>query len=412
MIIARFAVVWICLVTITCCRPASLVRIVGTRKGLHRSESVKIKRQTDELNRRLMGIEPSHYGDQFSREEHSNESMIHLRQKASIAEVFRHRLMACGLITTKSPERWRDRLIAELDEIITEIEHRCAVCKTLYDEPCRYEVLRSLIDPCPACCRRKSTKKRLLLTLQKVLEKSLNDEHVQSDSSSVGEEENHGHDSNIWPVTEKPMSRKTRSTTEVPMQLTTRFGGNPQNNHALRVTSPDHKFKVPWRVSQQYTTEPTKTLSEHGSTSNVNKTNVQENNYDREPSTVPVINGQPVDNVHDFLQQYMNLVYGGQPGNEQRKQFFLDQLCRNATNGRIVLQCKDIAGQRKTRSSENGPAEKVSTWIAGEGSNASGDVQKSLLFTTPSISDLRAKSVGCKSCWTLGRKRAHWEGFN
>uniref|UniRef100_A0A182Y421 Uncharacterized protein n=1 Tax=Anopheles stephensi TaxID=30069 RepID=A0A182Y421_ANOST len=310
-----------------------------------------MKRQTDDLHRRLMGTEPSHYWDQFSPEDQSDESLMHLRKKASIAEVFRHRLMACGLITTKSPERWRDRLIAELDEIITEIEHRCALCKTLYDEPCRYEVLRSLIDPCPACIRRKqSTKQRLLLTLQKVLEKSLNSEHVQSDSSVGAEEENEGHGTNIWPITEKPMSRKTRSTTELSMQLTTRHAGNPQDDDALHTAVQNYKLKAPWR-SQQLTTEPTKT------TSSVNQTNVPY--HDSEPSAVHVIDGQPVDNVHDFLQQYMNLVYGGQPGNEQRKQFFLDQLCRNATNGRIVLQCKDIAGQRKTRSSENGTAEKI-----------------------------------------------------
>uniref|UniRef100_A0A182T2G9 Uncharacterized protein n=1 Tax=Anopheles maculatus TaxID=74869 RepID=A0A182T2G9_9DIPT len=267
-------------------------------------------------------------------------------------------------------------MIAELDEIITEIEHRCALCKTLYDEPCRYEVLRSLIDPCPACCRRKSTKKRLLLTLQKVLENSLNSENLPNDSSVEAEEENEGHDSNIWPVTEKPMSRKTRSTTEIPLQLTTQFAGNPQDDHALqRVTGQNQKFKVPWR-SQQYTTESSKAPCTQAIISSVNQTNVPEN-LGREPSTVHVINGRPVDNVHDFLHQYMNLVYGGQPGNEQRKQFFLDQLCRNATNGRIVLHCKDIAGQRKTRSSENGTAEKVSTWIAGEGSNASSDIQKS-----------------------------------
>ncbi|XP_049276679.1 uncharacterized protein LOC125760526 [Anopheles funestus] len=404
MIIARVVVVWICLVSITCSRPASLLRAVGRRKGTHRAMPLKFKRQTEDLHRRLLGVEPSHYGEHYSPEEHSNESMIDLRKKASIAEVFRHRLMACGLITTKSPERWRDRLIAELDEIVTEIEHRCAVCKTFYDEPCRYEVLRSLIDPCPACCRKKSAKKRLLLTLQKVLEKSLNSENVHSDSSVMGEEENEGHDSNPWPITVVPMSRKTRSTTEIPTEPTTRLIGTVRDDHGSHSVVQNLNLIAPWKLQP-----PAIELKRIQSTSSVNQTNVQ--SYDTEPSTVHVIDGQSVDNVHDFLQQYMNLVYGGHPGNEQRKQFFLDQLCRNATNGKIVLQCTDITGQRKTRSSENATAEKVSAWNVGEGSNASGDVQKSLLFTTPSLDDLRAKAVRCRSCWTLGRKRPQWQGL-
>uniref|UniRef100_A0A182VZW0 Uncharacterized protein n=1 Tax=Anopheles minimus TaxID=112268 RepID=A0A182VZW0_9DIPT len=335
--------------------------------------------------------------------------MIHLRKKASIAEVFRHRLMACGLITTKSPERWRDRLIAELDEIVTEIEHRCALCKTLYDEPCRYEVLRSLIDPCPACCRRKSAKKQLLLTLQKVLEKSLNSENGPSDSSTVAEEENEGHGSSIWPITEKPMVRKTRSTTEIPTEPTTRLVGTLRNDHDLHTAVKYPNFKAPWK-SKPLEIEFKQIHTAQEPTTSVNQTNVL--NYGSEPSAVHVINGKPVDNVHDFLQQYMNLVYGGQPGNEQRKQFFLDQLCRNATDGRIVLQCQDIAGQRKPRSSENGTAEKVSAWNVGESSNASSDIQKSLLYTTPSLNDLGAKDMGCRSCWTLGRKRPQWDGFH
>ncbi|XP_052890627.1 uncharacterized protein LOC128298864 [Anopheles moucheti] len=409
MIIARVVVVCICLVSLTFSRPAFRLRTAGRLAGTHRTVPFKIKRQTDDLHRRILKVDPSHYGEQFSPEEHSNESMTQLRQKASIAEVFRHRLMACGLITTKSPERWRDRLMAELDEIVTEIEHRCALCKTLYDGPCRYEVLRSLFDPCPACCRRKSAKTRLLLTLQKVLEQSLNSENAQSDSSVGPEDENEGYDSNVWPITEIPMSRKTRSTTEMPTEPTARSVGIHRDDHALGspVQHPSHK--VPWR-SQPSAIEFKSSLSGQESASVQNHTNVL--NYGTESSAVHIIDGQPVDNVHDFLQQYMNLVYGGQSGNEQRKQFFLDQLCRNATNGTIVLQCQDIAGRRKARSSENVTAEKISAWNVGEGANASSDVQKSLLFTTPSMNDLRTKDVGCRSCWTLGRKRHLWEGFN
>ncbi|XP_053660146.1 uncharacterized protein LOC128709188 [Anopheles marshallii] len=409
MIIARVVVVWLCFVSFTCSRPASRFRTADRRAGTHRTVPFKIKRQTDDLHRRLLRVDPSHYGEQFSPEEQSNESMIQLRQKASIAEVFRHRLMACGLITTKSPERWRDRLMAELDEIVTEIEHRCAVCKTLYDEPCRYEVLRTLFDPCPARCRRKSAKKRLLLTLQKVLEQSLNSENAQSDSSVGAEEENEGYDSNVWPITEIPMSRKTRSTTEISTEPTIRSVVTPRDDRTLSSAKQIPSHKVPWR-SHPSAIEFKQSLGAQESTSAPNQTNVL--NYGTDPSAVHVIDGQPVDNVHDFLQQYMHLVYGGQPGNEQRKQFFLDQLCRNATNGTIVLQCQDIAGQRRARSSENVTAKKVSAWNVGEGANASSDVQKPLLFTTPSVNDLRAKDIGCRSCWTLGRKRHQWEGFN
>uniref|UniRef100_A0A182UGM4 Uncharacterized protein n=1 Tax=Anopheles melas TaxID=34690 RepID=A0A182UGM4_9DIPT len=317
-----------------------------------------------------MNRQPSHthwQSEQFSAERHSDESMLQLQKKASIAEMFRHRLMACGLITTKSPERWRDRLIAELDEIVTEIEHRCALCKTLYDEPSRYDVLRSLIDPCPTCCRRKNNKKQLLLTLQKVLEKSLDSEPGPSESSAGGEEEKEGHDSNIWPITEIPKSRKTRSTTETPMPpLTTQsIVSDREGVRDLQTAEQNRKLKTSW-WSHHPTIQSRGSLYTAETTSSANETDGSEYDGRHEPPAVHVINGQPVDNVHDFLQQYMDLVYGGLPGNEQRKQFFLDQLCRNATNGRIVLQCHDGM--------------------------------------------LKPKVMGCQSCWTLGRKRAEWDG--
>uniref|UniRef100_A0A182NR71 Uncharacterized protein n=1 Tax=Anopheles dirus TaxID=7168 RepID=A0A182NR71_9DIPT len=282
--------------------------------------------------------------------------MVRIRKQASVAEVFRHRLMACGLITTKSPERWRDRLIAELDEIISEIEQRCAVCNSLYEEPCRYEMLRSLIDPCPAC-RRKNTKKRLLLTLQKVLEKALDGKPEAAESGVVHEDE--PNDANIWPITDIPKSRKTRSTTEIPLDLTTTVYGNTREeaNHAA---IHNYKLKTPsWWSHHEHTTG-TANLSDKTvePIPGVNYTGVNEDAA--EPTVAQVINGQRVDNIHDFLQQYMNLVYGGHPGNEQRKQFFLDQLCRNATNGTIVLQCKDNGGQRKARSPAPAATKKVS----------------------------------------------------
>uniref|UniRef100_A0A453YZU4 Uncharacterized protein n=1 Tax=Anopheles gambiae TaxID=7165 RepID=A0A453YZU4_ANOGA len=416
MIVVRALIIWCCLLSIACARPASVLRTIGRRKGSLKGVPIKIKRQTDDLHRRLIGIDPPHYGsEQFSAERHSDESMLQLQKKASIAEIFRHRLMACGLITTKSPERWRDRLIAELDEIVTEIEHRCALCKTLYDEPSRYDVLRSLIDPCPACCRRKNNKKQLLLTLQKVLEKSLDSEPGPSESSAGGEDEKEGHDSHIWPITEIPKSRKTRSTTETPMPpLTTQsIVSDREGVRDLQTAEQNRKLKTSW-WSHHPTIQTRGSLYTAETTSSANETDGSEYDGRHEPPAVHVINGQPVDNVHDFLQQYMDLVYGGQPGNEQRKQFFLDQLCRNATNGRIVLQCHDgSAGQRRTRfTSESSAqaAEKVSAWHVGEDSDASIIVQKSLLFTTPSLNVLKPKVMGCQSCWTLGRKRAEWDG--
>ncbi|XP_058169825.1 uncharacterized protein LOC131284982 [Anopheles ziemanni] len=387
MIIARLALVWLCISSFSTAHPGIYRRAYSRRKGSFIGAPVKYKRQTEATYHPYVGIDRSRFEEELYPDESSDESMVHLRQKASVAEVFRNRLMACGLITTKSPERWRDRLVAELDDIITDIEHRCAVCKSLYDEPCRYELLRSLINPCPACCRQ-NAKKRLLLTLQKVLEKSFDNENMPEDGESTDERisgENGTKSSLNWQVTDVPKTRKTRSTTELPIEITT----NASGTRAPHTMTQKHKFGHDWWPQQTERSTGSTTVRYNATKfgSNLNFSSAA----DADLSSMHVINGQTVNNVHDFLQQYMNLVYGGQPGNEQRRQFFLDQLCRNATNGRIVLQCKDITGHRKVRS----PAETVPTWNAGQNSYTASDVQRSLLFaTTPMNGNLTSKSHG------------------
>ncbi|XP_053679761.1 uncharacterized protein LOC128730705 [Anopheles nili] len=372
MIIVRAVVVSLCLVSIACARPASIFKTFGRRRGSFRSSPSKMKRQTDELRRQIVEIDHPYYGEYFSSEQHDEEPLHSIRGKASVAELFRHRLMACGLITTKSPDMWKNRLIAELEEIIAELERRCELCKPLYDEPCRYEILRRLMDPCPPCCR-KDTKKRLLMTLQKLVERSLDSGNMsENEQSNAGFEDEYYKDNlNILPYTDTPMARKTTSVTEIPMHLTTPM---------ITIVTQKNKFNNSWwplprRPNSQFL------KTQLYDTSFINTTH----DNDHGGSLVHAVNEEKVENVYDFLQHYINAVYKGQPGDEQRKQFFLDQLCQNATNGRIVLQCADSTGARNTRATEIDATEKLSARHASESSNSSSDIQIPLLFATPTI---------------------------
>lgn len=62
MIVVRALIIWCCLLSIACARPASVLRTIGRRKGSLKGVPIKIKRQTDDLHRRLIGIDPPHYG--------------------------------------------------------------------------------------------------------------------------------------------------------------------------------------------------------------------------------------------------------------------------------------------------------------------------------------------------------------
>uniref|UniRef100_A0AAG5CY74 Uncharacterized protein n=1 Tax=Anopheles atroparvus TaxID=41427 RepID=A0AAG5CY74_ANOAO len=212
----------------------------------------------------------------------------------------------------------------------------------------------------------------------------------------------------MWHFTDVPKTRNTRSTTELPIEVTT----SRNITHASQELMEKHKFRNQWWPPQNERTTTPATIRYNVSHS-VSGANYSSHSSmdveDSDPSSVHVINGQPVNNVHEFLQQYMNLVYGGQPGNEQRRQFFLDQLCRNATNGRIVLQCKDITGQRKVRS----PAKEVQTWNAGQSPNTASDVQRSLLFATTTMKAIQPDYLGGRSCWCFGRTNPleqQWRG--
>ncbi|XP_058061953.1 uncharacterized protein LOC131212199 [Anopheles bellator] len=331
MNVLNLTVVALCLISTTCARFAFFKRTaMGLGRGACRPGPVKTKRQTSDLHPKYSGLD--RYGVHYSTEDSSDESILRLRSKASVAEVLRHRLMACGLITTKSPERWRDRLMSELDEVVMEIEERCALCKSLYDDPYRYEILRSLISPYPACYR-KNAKRRLLLALQKALVQSVNSQPNASDANASTAD---GGNDSTFDFTDVPKNRKTRSTTEIPLKLATQPSG--ATTQPIRVK--DHKFK--------------NSMPHHQVTTGafVDAPVVkQANKSDNGASPVHLINGHAIRNVHDFLQQYMKVVHAGQPGDEQRKQFFLDQLCRNVTNGRIVLQCKDTADRLATKRS-------------------------------------------------------------
>ncbi|XP_052863452.1 uncharacterized protein LOC128270087, partial [Anopheles cruzii] len=317
MNVLNLTVVALCLISPTCARFAFFKRTaMGLGRGAFRSGPVKTKRQTSDLHPKYSGLD--RYGVHYSTEDSSDESVLRLRSKASVAEVLRHRLMACGLITTKSPERRRDRLISELDEVVMEIEERCALCKSLYDDPYRYEILRSLISPYPAYYR-KNAKRRLLLALQNALVQSVNSQPNASDANTADA----GNDS-TFDFTDVPKSRKTRSTTEMPLKLVTQ----PSSATTQPIRAQEHKLKNSMPHHQV-------TAGAFEAAPIVKQTNKSDN----DASPVHLMNGHAIRNVHDFLQQYMNdVVYSGQPGDEQRKQFFLEQLCRNVTSGRIVLQ--------------------------------------------------------------------------
>ncbi|XP_035773259.1 uncharacterized protein LOC118456523 isoform X2 [Anopheles albimanus] len=352
-------------VATTCARSVRYFRTPINHFRAHfQTIPVKAKRQTDAQHRRFVGLDQSHFGP-CSREDSSDESALQLmRSKASVAEVLRHRLMSCGLITTKSPDRWRDRLISELDDIITELEDKSALCKSLYEEPYRYDMLRSLISPCPVCYR-KNAKRKLLLALQKVLVQSV-DNLPEDGGISVEETAN---DSKDLPFTDAPKTRKTRSTTEVPLLTTT-----IQPESGTELTN-DSKLQSAWgqrhakHSTEVTTTEYSVTAKRHG-----------------EHSVGHLYNGQTIGSVQEFLQHYMNTVYGGNPGDEERKQFFLEQLCRSASNGKIVLQCPHLDGERKSRSFPRVPAEETLSFRnTAEGSDTARDNKTPILPVSTNI---------------------------
>ncbi|XP_050083693.1 uncharacterized protein LOC126570176 [Anopheles aquasalis] len=388
MNVLRFSAVVLLLATTACARSVRYFRRtpINHFRAHFQPVPVKSKRQTDELHRRYVGLDQSHYSP-CSREDSSDESAMQLmRSKASVAEVLRHRLMSSGLITTKSPDRWRDRLISELDDIITELEEKSALCKSLYEEPCRYDMLRSLINPCPACYR-KNAKRKLLLALQKVLVQSV--DNLPDGEATSGEES--AYDSNDLPFTDAPKTRKTRSTTEVPL-LTTSI--QPETATELsndRVPSEKVSAWAQRRVmpsSEVATTERSVTPKRHG-----------------EHSLGQLYNGQTIGSVQEFLQHYMNTVYGGNPGDEERKQFFLEQLCRNASNGKIVLQCPQ---PRKSRSFPGVPTEEtLSSRNTLEGSDTTRDNKTPLLPVSTSINVSPQNGFQDHRRWTF-QNRQRW----